>query len=125
MKHDSNNDQHLIRKIKAGDELAYEQIYTNYHKSLYGMAVKWLKNRTLAKDAVQNVYLKLWNYRTKLDHDRADSLKPLLTTFLRNEVLNIIRNRKKRIREHIEFSWQKKKNQTVRKRPLFIPITTG
>lgn len=103
------NDKLLIKKLKADDEFAFEQVYRAYHKSLYGMAVKWLKDRNLAKDAVQNVYLKLWDYRSKLDHKRADSLKPLLVTFLRNEVLNTIRNRKKRIREHIEFAGQKKK----------------
>ena len=105
--------------LKEGDDAAFEQIYTAYHKSLYGMAVKWLKNRTLAKDAVQNVFLRLWNYRTKLDNNRADTLKPLLTTFLRNEVLNTIRNRKKRIREHVEFAWQKKKKSNSTEEAVF------
>lgn len=104
-----DKDIRLIKKLKAGDECAYEQIYLAYHKNLYGMAVKWLKDRSLAKDAVQNIFIQLWDYRKKLDPDRAECLKPLLITFLRNEVLNTIRNRNKRIQEHIEFSWQRKK----------------
>ncbi len=109
MNKEYGNDKQLINNLKEGDDDAFEKLYTTYHKPLYGIAVKWLKNRTLAKDAVQNVFLRLWNYRTKLDSSRANSLKPLLITFLRNEVLNTIRNREKRIREHIEFAWQKKK----------------
>jgi len=110
MHYTPDNDKRMIDRLKAGDEYAFEQAYNIYHKSLYGMAVSWLKNRTLAKDAVQNVYLRLWDYRTKLDSERADSLQPLLTTFLRNEILNTIRNQDRRIREHIEFSRQKKKS---------------
>ncbi len=110
MHYTSGNDKQLINRLKAGDESAFEQAYIFYHKSLYGMAVNWLKNRTLAKDAVQNVYLRLWNYRTKLDPAGADSLQPLLSTFLRNEILNTIRNQKRRIRDHIEFSRQQEKS---------------
>jgi RNA polymerase sigma factor (sigma-70 family) len=113
MNEDSKNNKKLIDRLKEGDDLAFEQIYITYHKSLYGMAVKWLKNRTLAKDAVQNVYLKLWDYRSELDAARADSLKPLLTTFLRNEILNTIRNKKRRIKDHIEFSWNRKKSSNT------------
>ena len=109
MNKEFENDRQLIKQLRRGNEPAFEQIYRAYHKSLYGMAVSWLKNPALAKDAVQNVYLKLWNYRARLDEERADSLKPLLTTFLRNEILNTIRNREKRIREHLEFSRQEKK----------------
>lgn len=106
----SIDDKSLIQQLKAGDESAYKQIYIVYHRSLYGLAVKWLKDPDLAKDVVQNVYLRLWDYREKLDTDRSKSLKPLLTTFLKNQVLNNIRNREKRILKQVEFSWQQKKS---------------
>jgi RNA polymerase sigma factor (sigma-70 family) len=120
MNKSSDNDKQLINRLKAGDESAFEQAYNIYHKGLYGMAVTWLKNRTLAKDAVQNVYLRLWNYRTKLDSERSETLQPLLTTFLRNEILNTIRSQKRRIREHIEFSRQKKKSSNSTEETVFF-----
>lgn len=100
----SKNDRLLMQRLKAGDESAYEQIYLAYHKSLYGLAVNWLKNRNLAKDAVQNVYIKLWDYRKRLDPGREESLEPLLTTFLKNEILNTIRNQNRRIQKHMEMT---------------------
>lgn len=106
----SIDDKSLIQQLKAGDESAYKQIYIVYHRSLYGLAVKWLKDPDLAKDVVQNVFLRLWDYREKLDTDRSKSLKPLLTTFLKNQVLNNIRNREKRILKQVEFSWQQKES---------------
>lgn len=114
-----DNDKHLMDRLKEDEESAFDQVYQNYHKSLYGMAIKWLKNHTLAKDAVQNVYVRLWDYRTKLDPDKADSLQPLLTTFLRNEILNIIRNQERRIRQHVEFSYQQKKSSNTTEETVF------
>ena len=67
MKKYTQDERSLIALLKTGDDSAFEYFYLTYHENLYAMALKWLKNHALAEDAVQNVYLSIWEYRKKLD----------------------------------------------------------
>lgn len=46
----------------------------------------------MAEDAVQDVFVKLWEMRKRLDENK--SLKGLLFTMLKNHILNLIRDMK-------------------------------
>lgn len=88
-----NVDYNVINRFKEGDEHAFHTIYDEYHKPLYAIALKYLKSESLANDAVHDVFVKLWDYRTKLDANQ--SLKGFLFTSIKNHVLNMIRDRKR------------------------------
>lgn len=89
------NDTLLSQKIQKGSEQAFSLIYERYHVQMYFIAKKYVKDSGLAEDAVQDIFVKLWQKRESLD--KSKSLKGFLFTMLRNHVLNMIRDRKQEI----------------------------
>jgi RNA polymerase sigma-70 factor (family 1) len=85
----------IVKKIRSGDKAAFKLLYTRYNKSLFILARQLLKDNHLAEDAVQDIFIKLWLTREKLNTEK--SIKSFLFTCLKNHVLNLIRNQKRRI----------------------------
>lgn len=85
----------LSIKLIKGDRNAFRSIYNSHHKQLFLLAKKYLKDHQLAEDAVQDIFIKLWVKREKINPDK--SIKSFLFTCLKNHVLNMIRNQKRRI----------------------------
>jgi RNA polymerase sigma-70 factor (ECF subfamily) len=89
------NDTELARKIRVGNEKAFREIYDRYHVQMFYIAKKYVKSADLSKDAVQDIFVKLWNKRDRIDDNK--SIKSFLFTMLRNHLLNMIRDRKDEI----------------------------
>lgn len=99
---DPKTEKKFIVKIQEGDEEYFRKTYDDYHKQLYGLALKYLKSKELAEDAVHDVFIKLWNYRDKLDEE--GSLKGFLFTSMKNHVLNMVRDRKRDIKKNKKYA---------------------
>jgi len=89
------NDTILSQKIGEGCEDAFREIYDRYHIQMYYVAKKYIKDPGLSEDAVQDIFVKLWTKRRKIDETK--SIKGFLFTMLRNHVLNMIRDNKSEI----------------------------
>lgn len=89
------NDTDLVVKITRSSERAFRELYERYHRQMYYVAKKYVKEPSLAEDAVQDIFVKLWENRGSLDSSK--SIKGFLFTMLKNHVLNMIRDRKKEI----------------------------
>jgi RNA polymerase sigma-70 factor (ECF subfamily) len=100
---DDSTDEELWIRLQQGDEDAFTAIYGRYHKALYAIAYRYLKDREQARDAVQQLFLKLWECRT-LRCIRI-SLKNYLFTMLKNYVLNEIRNHLTAMEKNYEINW--------------------
>jgi RNA polymerase sigma-70 factor (family 1) len=87
-----HDDAQLVVLIKRGNKKAFEEIYEKYHRPLYSLAFKYLKNREHAEDAVQDIFVGLWFRREKLNP--AKSVTGLLFVSMKNHILNMNRNRK-------------------------------
>ena len=46
--------------MKEGNQLAFTLLFNEYSKQVYSLAFKYLYNRELAEDVVQNVFFKIW-----------------------------------------------------------------
>jgi RNA polymerase sigma-70 factor (family 1) len=97
--------ERLVRKIKLGDEAAFKELFDEYHRQLYGVAFTYLHNTELSEDAVQDVFIKLWDSRAKLDPYK--SVEGFLFTIMKNHVLTMIRTDKRRIQKKIAYSFRK------------------
>lgn len=62
-------DEMLLRRLAAGDEGAFTELYTRYWTSLYDAAYKRIESRQEAEDIVQEVFMKLWDRRAKVKID--------------------------------------------------------
>jgi RNA polymerase sigma-70 factor (ECF subfamily) len=87
-------DKALAVEIKKGNSKAFKKLYDRYHKQLYYLAKNYLKDQNLARDAVQEVFLKFWNKRENLDH--SSSVSGFLFVMLKNHLLNMMRDEHKR-----------------------------
>ena len=58
-----NEDHALFILIRKRDKEAFSMIYQKYHRYLFALALKYLKDTHLAEDAVQHVFVKLWECR--------------------------------------------------------------
>ncbi|QIL37835.1 RNA polymerase sigma-70 factor [Pedobacter sp. HDW13] len=81
------SDQELCSLLKEGDRPAYIEIYKRYNSLLFLYAYKKLRNREEAKDAVQEVFIQLWNRHLHLSFN--SSLAGYLYQSVRNRALNI------------------------------------
>ena len=107
---EEQKDRVLLQKLKTGDERSFRKIYTKYHRQLYSVALKYLRNKERAEDAVHDIFLKLWNNRTNLES--SGSLRGFLFTAVKNHVLNIISRQKRKLRADIELTYEKKIDST-------------
>lgn len=57
----------LISELKTGNEKAYIFLVDKYHRRLHAYAMTLLGDRAMAQDIVQNVFIKTWQFRKKLD----------------------------------------------------------
>ncbi len=57
------NDDILIHKLRKGDPIAFEEIFSKYSNKLYQFSFSYLKSEADAEEIVQDVFLKLWEKR--------------------------------------------------------------
>jgi RNA polymerase sigma-70 factor (ECF subfamily) len=90
-----NEDHALFLLIKKGDKDAFVAIYHKYHPYLYSLALRYLKNVEAAEEAVQHVFVKLWESVRHIEIEI--NLKNYLYTMTKNYILNYFRDNKKTV----------------------------
>ena len=55
-------DQKLYDDLRRGKEYAFAAVFDRYHRLLYTIAYRFLKSEEEAEDAVQYLFMKLWDY---------------------------------------------------------------
>ena len=73
-------------RLKTGDSAALGYLYERYIDKLFVVAMRLTDNRELAKDALQEVFIQLWQYRKTIgtvNHSQAYLIKILRTTLLK------------------------------------------
>lgn len=106
---DFENNFILIENLRIGEEKAYAFLVDKYHQRLLGYAYGLVQDRTEAQDLVQNVFLKTWKYRTKLDHQF--SLQSFLYKSLYNDFINSYK--KKKAHNILQLKYYQTLSQTV------------
>lgn len=77
-------DYHAVSKLKEGDIEAFDELFGKYTNRLYDFALKFLKREEEAKDLVQEVFLYIWEQRSKLNPE--DSFSGYLFTITYNKI---------------------------------------
>ena len=94
-KYSQDEAQALVKALKEGNQLAFSIVYKTYAAQTFSLAFKYLLNKELAEDAVQNLFLKLWLKKEEIDETKP--IKRYLFTMLKNDLLNTLRDSKKNI----------------------------
>lgn len=81
-----------MRRVAAGEPAALGEVYTATHAKLFGIALRILGNRRDAEDAVQDVYVTLWQKAKRYDAARASPIS-WLAVIARNSAIDRLRRR--------------------------------
>ncbi|MCE5347205.1 MAG: RNA polymerase sigma-70 factor [Bacteroidales bacterium] len=88
-----HSDEKLIQEIKADNMFAFDTLYKNYSKKLYKFAYSILKSQEESENIVQEVFLKLWESRNRIEKD--SSVKSYLFSIAYNSTITVIRKKAK------------------------------
>ncbi|MBD0776162.1 RNA polymerase sigma-70 factor [Maribacter sp. ANRC-HE7] len=83
---DFSDNKKLITSLKSGEEKAYMYLLDKHHRGLNAYALTLTHDQALAQDIVQNVFLKTWKSRKKLNPQF--SIRSFLYKCVYNEFLN-------------------------------------
>ncbi|MEO1103903.1 MAG: sigma-70 family RNA polymerase sigma factor, partial [Pseudomonadota bacterium] len=82
-------------RLADGDRAALEEIYTATRVKLFRICFRILGDRKEAEDALQDVYVNLWQRADRYDPERASPIS-WLATFARNRAIDRLRTGKVR-----------------------------
>ncbi len=82
----------LIESLKKGEEKAYVFLLEKYYRRLHAYALSLIGDHVMAQDIVQNVFIKTWRFRKKLNSKY--TIKSFLFRSTYNEFLNTYRKNK-------------------------------
>ncbi len=88
-----HTDTELLASLRQGDMAAFDELYFRYAKKLMAFSRTIFTDQYLAEEAVQEVFVRIWQRREKLDTSK--SFKSYLFQSVKYYVYNHIRNRKK------------------------------
>lgn len=81
----------LMKKLSGGDESAFEQIYAQTRKTVYYIALSVVKERALAEDVMQNVYLSV--LKNAGQYRAGTNASAWIARITRNEALKVLKSR--------------------------------
>ncbi|MBS1502076.1 MAG: RNA polymerase sigma-70 factor [Bacteroidetes bacterium] len=70
-------------------ELLFSDIFRSHEQSLYTLAYRLTKDESMAKDIIQEVFIKLWDIRHTLKE--IDNIEAFLFKLTRNKVMDFLR----------------------------------
>ena len=89
---DQSEDQELYLKLKIGDERAFQVLFRKYYSAMCSFAWQFLKDRELAEETVQDMFVRIWEKRESLNIET--SVKHYFFRSVRNHCLNQIQREK-------------------------------
>ncbi len=98
----TKSNQELLILLREGDRVAFYNIYERYCKRLYGFVLRYIKQEADAEEIVQEVFIKVWEARTKIDV--YSSFESFLFTVAYNATISLFRKRvsEKKYLEHLK-----------------------
>ncbi len=76
----------LLHRFKTGDRSAFEHIYVEYAPKVYRFACRYLSDKGIAEEIVQDAFVRLWEARSFIDPDH--NFDNYLFTITRNIIFN-------------------------------------
>ena len=89
----------LLKRLKAGEEKAFEDLYWTYSPRVYNFINSLLFDKSLTEDLTQNVFLKVWEKHEQIEPELG--ITAYLFTIARHFVFNMLRQTEFRLSQHV------------------------
>lgn len=87
----------VTRALRIRDQAFFQQLYNIYSEELYLLAYRWVKDSSLAKDLVHNLFVHLWE---KSDHITiTGQVSHYLYRAITNRAINELKRRSRQVGE--------------------------
>ena len=91
----------FILLLKSGDESAFTELINKYNRRLFAYAVSLSGDYSLAKDILQDVFLKTYEFRKRLNPEF--SIEGFLYRSVYNQFINVYHKNKSLLKVHDEY----------------------
>ena len=91
----------FILLLKIGDESAFTELINKYNRRLFAYAISLSGDYSLAKDIVQDVFLKTYEFRKRLNPEF--SIEGFLYRSVYNQFINVYHKNKSLLKVHDEY----------------------
>ncbi|MBO6580965.1 MAG: sigma-70 family RNA polymerase sigma factor [Thalassospira sp.] len=85
--------ENLLRQSIEGNTDAFEQLYNATSAKLFGIVLRILRNRAESEDALQDIYVRIWQKAGDFEPGRA-SIITWMATIARNRAIDIVRRQR-------------------------------
>jgi RNA polymerase sigma-70 factor, ECF subfamily len=83
----ADSDGELLRRLAERDAAAFEILYRRYARPVYGLALRWLRDREAAEDATQRAFTAIWRSAVTYVPERDGGARWLFTV-ARNTIVD-------------------------------------
>ena len=97
------SDEAVVALAARSDDSALAELYDRFGRVVYGLALRMLRDRALAEDAVQDVFLDVWRNAHRFMPERAKASTWILTLAHRRAV-DIVRREERRRADALELA---------------------
>jgi RNA polymerase sigma-70 factor, ECF subfamily len=95
------SDEALVALVARGDESALAALYDRFGRVAYGLALRILRDRSLAEDAVQEAFMTVWRTADRFIAERSKASTWVLT-FVHRRAVDLVRREQRRRAEPLE-----------------------
>ena len=95
------SDEALVALVERGEEPALAELYDRFGRIAYGLALRVVRDRNLAEDAVQEAFLALWRTASRFIPERAKASTWILT-IVHRRAIDVVRREERRRTERAE-----------------------
>jgi RNA polymerase sigma-70 factor (ECF subfamily) len=88
----------LLKKVAIGNQSAFNQLYSNTSGQLFAVALRMLRNRDSAEEAMQEAYVSIW-YKADYYKEGQGTVLTWMVSIIRYRALDILRSKKVRKEE--------------------------
>ncbi len=103
------SDEQLVAGVKAGKSNAFNALFLRWYPQVYKFINSLIKDDVLSEDLSQQVFMKVWLYRERLDPSK--SLKNYLFVMSRNAALDVFQAKRHLLRVDIPAPADKADNK--------------
>nr|MCU0238443.1 sigma-70 family RNA polymerase sigma factor [Pyrinomonadaceae bacterium] len=86
----SNEKNTILKRVVAGDESAFADFIDKYGKLVWSLAKKYTQTTEDAEDAVQEIFMEIWQNAERFDESKASEIT-FIATIARRRLIDRVR----------------------------------
>jgi RNA polymerase sigma-70 factor, ECF subfamily len=88
--HRTSSDVNLVIAVGRYDQAALTEVYRRHGGAVFGLALRLIRDRSLAEDVVQAVFIRFWDHPDRFDAERG-TLRSFLLAQTHGRAVDLIR----------------------------------